>query len=489
MADTGDTTVHVLDNGRRAELRIPAGADRVTMTPALLRVIASEAGVQITAEVERRLTEAAERFKSAGGAIVTDIATAVEPVAGSAGGWAWEAAFNPARVGVSGEASGEGTDHYKSQILAVATGTVVARITLPTDGEDGRSVTGSVIPARPGPAPAVRAGPGLTQRPDGVVVAACDGVLSVSRGVAAVLSVLELKGCVDFATGHVDFKGDVVVAEAVRDGFKVSATGNITVHGPVEGAVIACGGDLTCPRGIASARRPEITVEGDADIAFVRNAAAVFKNDLTCRGEIEHSDVTVGGAVKCESGRVIGGTLALTGAATIGTIGSPDWAPTTVRLGDLPLVAMELKQLSAEIVRVQKAIAAKEEHARTLMAYSGGKSACSREELTILQYEMSELQRSVTELEARRAPLQEAMRQGRKAAVQVARVVYPRVRVQHGSLAFEFEKELKGPLQFMLDDSGGIMVRVSSQSPRPIGEFAHAAAVADAAASGLRKSA
>jgi uncharacterized protein (DUF342 family) len=477
MADTNDITVRVLDDGRRAEVRIPAGADKATLTPALLRVIASEAGVQITAAVERRLTEAAMQFKAGATELVTDISHAVEPVNGCAGGWVWEPRFDPTAKVASAGTEGRSTDHYSSHILNVTAGITVARIKPPTDGTDGRSVTGAVIAARPGPSATVRAGQGLTQRADGLVVAACDGVLSVSRGVASVLSVLEIKACVDFSTGHVDFKGDVVVGDAVRDGFNVSATGNVTVHGPVEGATIVCAGDLICPRGIASARRSEITVEGDADIAFVRNATAVFRNDLTCRGEIEHSDVTVGGALMCESGRVIGGSLALTAAAKIGTIGSPDWAPTTVRLGDLPLVAMELKRLTVEAARMQKLIATKEENMRTLMAYSGGKSASSREELTIIQYELSELQRSFTEGEARRAQLQRAMREGRKAGVHVARTVYPRVRIQHGEAAFVFEQELKGPLQFLLNEGGAIQVRVSTLDPRPISDFAHAVRV------------
>lgn len=482
MPESHDITVKVLEQGARARLRIPAGFDSANLTPALVTMIATEAGVQITAQVEKLVAAAIESFKAAPtNDLLADIAIATQPVIGKPGGWEWEPKFNPqarpaenpqaAQAGGAAPASVQGTDHYSSHILAVKAGDTIAWIEQPTDGVDGRSVTGAVIPAKPGKPADVRAGAGLTVKPDGAVVAALDGVLTFLRGTATVSAALEIAGCVDFSTGHIDFKGDVVVFDAVRDGFQVKATGSITVRGPVEGATITCGGALSVPRGIASARRPQVTVDGNADLGYLRNAQALFHRDLTCAAEIEHSEVTVGGALHCEAGRVSGGNLALTGAATIGTLGSPDWVPTTVRLGDLPLVAMELKKITAEAVRTQRAITAKEEQVRTLTAY-GGKTAASREELCIVQYELSELQQAAAQLEARRAPLLAAMKQGRKAGVYVTGIVYPRVRIQHGNHAFEFEQELKGPLQFVLDENGSIFVRISTQEPQPISQFA-----------------
>ncbi|HYD00538.1 MAG TPA: FapA family protein [Phycisphaerales bacterium] len=472
MTQPLELSVQVLENGRRAQVRIPAGFDRANLTPALLATVAAGARVQITAEVEKRLVQIVAERRGAAEEVVADIAHATEPLHGKDGVWAWQPAFDPAAAGAR-PASGDATNHYLSQIVTVSSGATVARVAQPTDGVDGRSVTGETIPAHAGRASAFRAGAGLSLRPDGSVVATADGVITVSGGVVAVSQVLEIKGCVDFSTGHIDFRGDVVVSDAVRDGFELRATGSVTVHGPVEGATIACAGNLVCPRGIASARRADVAVEGDADIAYLRNAIAVFKGDLTCRGELEHSTITVGRSLNCASGRVIGGTLWLTGSARIGTIGSPDWSPTTVRLGDLPLVAMELRTLSTEAARVQKAIITKEEAVRQLQTYSGG-SASSREELTLLQYELSELLRTAAAHEKRRAELQQVMRQGRNGAVHVERVVHPRVRIQHGETAYEFAQELKGPLQFMVDEAGLMMVRISTQAPRPITDFAHA---------------
>ncbi len=472
MNEPQDIAVRVIEDGRRAQVHIAHGADSATLTPSLLRILASGAGLQITAEVEQRLSAVVDDFRSTPRDLVADIARASEPINGQDGAWTWQPGIDPTDAATAIASNETRTDHYASRIANVASGTAVAKLMKPTGGSDGRSVTGAVLKARPGKAAHLCAGEGLRVLPDGVVVAAIDGVLRIAAETVSVSPVLEVKGCVDFSTGEIDFKGDVVVADAVRDGFRIRATGNILINGPVEGATIECMGGLTCPRGVASGRRARIVAEGDSNIGYLRNVSAVFRGSLSCRGELEHSEVTVGGEFHCESGRVIGGALALTGSSHIGTLGSPDWTPTIVRVGDLPLVAMKLQDLGAEAARTQASIAAREESIRHLQACGGTKSAGAREQLTEMQYELSELRRESAAIEGARATLVAALRQGGQADLQVVRTVFPRVRIECGGRIFEFDRELKGPLRFLVDEHKLILVRISTQSPRPITEFA-----------------
>lgn len=471
MSNSQEITIRVLDEGRRAEVRIPVGFDVANLSPSLLCTIAAEASVQITVEVTRRLAAIVDDYKANPRELSADFAHAIEPLPGKSGSWTWEPTFEPAAPLTVGSDEHR-IDHRASHVLSVVTGTPIARLTPPTEGTDGRSVTGAVLTARRGNTASLLLGEGLEARSDGVVIAKIDGVLEVSRGVVTVSPVLKVKGSVDFSTGNIDFKGDVEVAEAVRDGFCIRTSGNITIHGPVEGARIICGKNLTCPRGIASSQRGTVDVGGDCTVGYVRNVTAVFRGDLACRGELERSTILVGGECHCENGRLIGGTTVLTGIGHIGTIGSPDWTPTLVCVGDLPLVAMELKRLGTEAARIQKAIAAKDEAVRHVQSCTGGKSAKAREQLTEFQYELSELHREAAAVEVERAKLQESVRQCRGAELHVARIVYPKVSIQHRDAAFEFEKELKGPLHFLLDERGMILARISSQDPRPITDFA-----------------
>jgi hypothetical protein len=480
MTASQQVSVRVLDDGRRAVVHIASGVDAAGVTPEILRMLVSEAKVQVTPEVGRRLAEIVEAYRATPQDLVAECAHAIDPVHGADGVWTWEPGFGPAPAAPGTAAGGGATDHYASRIVSVTGGTPVARLTPPGPGADGRSVTGAALPARPGrPAP-IHPGEGLLVRPDGVVVATGDGVLRASGSSVAVSPTLEIKGSVDFSTGQVEFKGDVVVGDAVRDGFHIRAGGNVTINGPVEGATIACLGNLICRRGVASSRRAKLMVEGDSEIGYLRNVTAMFKGDLACKGEVEHSDITVGGDLRCESGRVIGGSLVLTGDARIGSLGSPEWVVTLVSVGDLPLVAMELGRLTSDAARILHAVTPKEETLRQLQSGAGAKSAAAREQLTELQYELSELRREAAEVDAKRARIQEAMQQPRSGTLHVARIVHPHVRVQHGGAAFEFDRELKGPLQFLIDEHGAIRVKVSTQNPRPITDFAHAVRAAAA---------
>jgi hypothetical protein len=468
-----DISVHILEGGLCATIHLPAGLDCTLLTGDLLRMIAVEAKVEATTEVERRLASIVEDYKANPRDLVVEIAHSVEPTNGSEGGWTWEPQFDPATRHVTAAADGESVDYHATHIVSVANGTPVARLITPNGGTDGRSVTGEVLPAKPGRAAAMRIGKGLQARPDGVVVATYDGVLSIHKGEASVSPVLEVKGCVDFSTGNIDFKGDVVVTDTVHDEFQVRAQGNITVGGQIEGAVIVCGGGLTCPHGVASAHRAKLLVDGDSSIGYIRNASAVFRKNLMCRSEIQHSDIVVGGDLRCDSGRIIGGRVSLTGTAHIGTLGSPEWTPTVLNVGTLPIVAIELRRLAAEAARIEKIIAAKNERHHHLQCGAAGNSASAREELTELQYEVSELRREALGFETKIAELQQTARAARKVELHILRIVYPRVRLQHGASGYEFEREIKGPLQFLIDAQGAIMVRVSSLDPRPISDFTH----------------
>lgn len=459
----------------RATVHIPGAFDRAYLTSELLRVITAEARVEIGKQVEARLGEIVAHARANAGDIVADLAMATEASHGTDGTWAWEKGFGP-DCSPADQSVSERTDHYSSRILTVQAGVRVASVTPPTPGTDGRTVTGAVIRARPGKPARPSVGEGLEARPDGAVVTRSAGVLRVTRDTASVAPSLEIPANVDFSTGNIDFSGDVVIRGGICDAFRVRAGGNIDVAGPVEGAVIDCGAGLSCPRGIASSRRAEITAGADSNVGFMRNVHALFRSSLICRGECANSHVIIGGEFHCETGRVIGGVLVLTGPAFIGTLGSPDWLPTLVSVGDLPLVNRELRRLGAEAARVRKLVEAKEEELRHMQGLAAGKSASARERVTELQYEISEQRERLVAIEAERGAIVESSRQAGPASLHVGQIVYPRVRIQHGANAVEFERELKGPLQFVVDEHGTMMVRVGSAPPRPVTDFAKSVA-------------
>ncbi|MCE7974971.1 MAG: DUF342 domain-containing protein [Leptolyngbya sp. PLA1] len=471
MAPPKELSVTVIDQGRTARLFVPADCDRASLSPTLIAALAQQARVRITPQVQEEIDRACAHIARHDGELTLDLAHATLPVPGAPGAWVWQPGFDP-QLSTHSESSAGTTDHHASHVRSVANGAYVATLTQPTEGTDGVSVTGEALPAPRGRPANLRVGKGLELLPDGRVIASTGGVLAISSGIVSVAQVLSLPGCVDFSTGNVDFLGDVEVADAVRDGFKIRATGNVTIHGDVEGAEIACAGGLTCRRGIASSRRARVVVGGATSIAFARNVSAILRGDFSFKGELEHCDITVGGRCSGEAGRVIGGILLLTGPAAIGTLGSPDWTPTLVCVGELPLIAMDLRRLNAELARLQKAIAGKEEESRLLTLGGLSKGASARERLTELEYERSELQKEAAAISLQVSTLREAESASRGAELVVERIAHPKVRLQHGQHAFELTRDLRGPLRFSVDEHRTILVRISTQLARPLSEFA-----------------
>lgn len=106
----------------------------------------------------------------------------------------------------------------KGQLLAVKLD--------PTPGTPGMTVTGKPVPAKPGKAAIIRRGRNTVLDETGHnLYSTIDGHVRVVEDKIAVEPVYEVGGDVDFASGNIDFVGDVVIRGAVTSGFKVRAGG------------------------------------------------------------------------------------------------------------------------------------------------------------------------------------------------------------------------------------------------------------------------
>ncbi|MFT5547147.1 DUF342 domain-containing protein, partial [Rheinheimera aquimaris] len=131
-------------------------------------------------------------------------------------------------------------------IPAVRAGETLMRRHPPTAGVDGMLINGSPIPATPGQVIEWQMAEGseLSATDGDLLLAARDGLPRVVENGATVDEVFTVKN-VDLATGHIIFKGSVVVSGDVTEGMKVIAGGNVFVKGFVEGTLIEAGGDIT----------------------------------------------------------------------------------------------------------------------------------------------------------------------------------------------------------------------------------------------------
>lgn len=120
-----------------------------------------------------------------------------------------------------------------------------------TPGHEGFNVLGEILSPTPGDDVILEAGNGTHISPDNpnILLASTSGMPIIRNNTVDVEQALCLNN-VSVATGHVKFKGSVIVAGDVEPGMIVRATGDVTIGGFIESADVQAQGSITVVKGI-----------------------------------------------------------------------------------------------------------------------------------------------------------------------------------------------------------------------------------------------
>ena len=175
------------------------------------------------------------------------------------------------------------------ETITVVEGDELIRRIPPTKGTDGYTVKGDEIPATPGKNTKLRAGKGATISPNDpeLVIALTSGMPWINQDGADVDNALCLNN-VDISTGHVKFKGSVIVSGDIAADMIVKATGSVTVGGFIESADVQAHGDVIAMKGIIGHH----VEDGEEHTCFVKaggkiTAKFVQSANLQASGDIE----------------------------------------------------------------------------------------------------------------------------------------------------------------------------------------------------------
>ncbi len=137
------------------------------------------------------------------------------------------------------------------ETITVEKGDAVMKRIPATKGEPGFTVLGDIIPPLTGNDAALKASKGtqISASDENILVASESGMPLIKDRTVEVDKALCLDS-VGVATGHVKFKGNVMIAGNIETGMVVKATGNITVGGFIESADVQAQGDITVAKGI-----------------------------------------------------------------------------------------------------------------------------------------------------------------------------------------------------------------------------------------------
>ncbi len=241
-------------------------------------------------------------------------------------------------------------------IPSVHSGEAVVRRLPPTLGVDGVTVLGQVTKAIPGNPVEWQLGEGVEVSafdPE-LLVATRDGLPRLMDAGASVDEVYAIQK-VDLSTGHVLFKGSVIVNGDVTESMKVIAGGNVFIKGLVDGMLVEAGGDINIG-GAVIGHHLEVAQDGEKFSTVIKAKGNIRCNlaqyarfecqgDLQVMKQLNHCTVSarsvLAGLPDKLTGKIIGGNFKLDLSLKAGMIGSPSESALVVDLNRLVMPIVE----------------------------------------------------------------------------------------------------------------------------------------------------
>lgn len=327
---------------------------------------------------------------------------------------------------------------------------VIAVITPPEEGTDGKDIRGVVMKAAPGKPAPFTVGRGTRLSEDGLsIVAAIDGHVCYRDKAFCVDPTVTISGDVDASVGNIDFLGDVVIKGEVMEGFSVSAGRNVTVGGNVTGAKIKAGGSITIKKGAINAK---LTAHGNISCQFCEYSDISTDSDLNIQNFVICT-VYCGGNLTAKS--INGGKYTVLGNTEVTYLGTKNYAATEVTAGDNAMLTEEKNDCLKKISEFETTI----ERCNQISEFLTAK----RKELKKLPEDKEELlgsaiktkfasQNSIKQLRKRIASIDESLSEVQKCYVAVKGIAYPGAKVIINDSVKKFEAETPRVKVFLGDD-------------------------------------
>lgn len=174
------------------------------------------------------------------------------------------------------------------------------------------------------------AGEGVELSEDGLsITAAITGQPNLDlKGVVSVLEQFTVNGDVDFKTGNINFKGNVVVKGTVKEGFTVECEELIADE--INGGIIRINGELKVSKGIVNA---DIQTQGGVQAKFVNNSKIYAYRNMMITREIMESRIAISGELNNDAGRITSSFVSARLGMNLKQVGTEKAEASTVKAG------------------------------------------------------------------------------------------------------------------------------------------------------------
>jgi uncharacterized protein (DUF342 family) len=344
----------------------------------------------------------------------------------------------------------------------VEAGTEIARIYRPGDGTPGMDVQGKEVPAQTGQAAGRRWERSIELKSDPAhehytsVVAAVAGYVHEEGSFVAVRDTIDLRGNLDWNTGHIDFVGEVRVAGDVQKGFNIKARGDIRIGGNVLGDnVLTSGGSITIDGFHLGGGPSALTAKEDYSVGLAQSVTANVGGSIYIEREARDCALRAGLAVFAGDASIVGGTIWCVRGVEAGILGNQAGVTTTVELRNELEVTKEYRDLGENIKKHEAAVAALELHIGPYLKNRHRVPLLKtqfRQKITSLLERYDGVVKSLSKLREQERSMRESKPLQEGARISVREHLHAGVVLMSTASRIEIQESVEGPLSYRRAD-------------------------------------
>ncbi len=323
-----------------------------------------------------------------------------------------------------------------------------------TSGTPGMTVFGNEVKPRAGKMRPLPAGKNTEVKDENFLIAVMDGQIVDNGSKINIDPQLSIKDDVGVGTGDIDFVGAVEINGSVQAGFKVKATGDISVKGMVNGGTVT-GRNVYVAGGVQGMNRGTITAEEDVRVGFAENATieagnAIFIDDVALHSELRAGRLL---AVEGKRGLIAGGYVAAGKEIRAKTIGNQAYTATKVVVGVNPMIQRKYQETCRSYAAAKKQLAQLTKTLNTLGKVDLTKlpphRAAQISELTRAQFPLAA---QVEREEKLIRELEDQIAQMKEGRVRVSDKIYPGTKIVINSVMKNVQAEEQHCTMTVVDD-------------------------------------
>ncbi|MBN4076235.1 DUF342 domain-containing protein [Gemmatimonas aurantiaca] len=325
---------------------------------------------------------------------------------------------------------------------------VLVRRTPPAPGSPGTGVDNAPVSALEGKDRKLPQGKNTRVSDDNTeLIAEASGVVVFAQNQVHVRDVFNINGDVDREQGNIQSPGSVKISGDVKAGFKVQADGDIEIGGNVEDAEVVANGNILIKGGFSGRGEGLVQADGDVTIARVEGQRVIAGHDINIGSDALNAQLSAGSRIfiRSEKGQLFGGEAIAHKEITSPTIGSEAWAVTILRVGGGEKLIAQIKDIEAELERVQADAERIEPTLYQLvkLEIEGKLPEANKDALNELRQFKRDLPENLATLEKKKAAFETELLNLREARITATSMLYPGAMAYFGRVYLDVKEDIE----------------------------------------------